>query len=295
MATFILVHGTWTKSARWPALQDGLAEAARAAGDEPVFEQLTWTGRNWAKDRRAAASAILTLVQKVQRAAANETIFIIGHSHGGSAIAYFLKEHPEAAKTLGGCAFLSTPFTAIRPRREAFQLISALIFFLLIPYASLWNAITEGRPDLSTMEKIAEHLNSPIITSTKLFTILVSFIVAGLVWWVSVSLKKASAAQNVELAIRQQTADIPAGNYLFLRCSGDEAAAALSAAQIIAWAATKTSQMLELLIRPLFNSGRPYVRAASWALFFLLLSSVAYGWLSVFPGILKSGLGSVPK
>lgn len=95
----------------------------------------------------------------------------------------------------------------------------------------------------------------------------------------------------MELAIRQQTADIPDGNYLFLRCSGDEAAAALSVAQIVAWAATKTSQMLELLIRPLFNSGRPYVQAASWALFSLLLSSFAYGWLSVFPGIYKSGFG----
>jgi pimeloyl-ACP methyl ester carboxylesterase len=291
MATFILVHGTWAKSAHWPILQDGLAEAARAAGDKPVFEQLMWTGRNWARDRRAAASAIFTLVQRVQRAAANEKIFIIGHSHGGSAIAYFLKEYPEAAKTLGGCAFLSTPFVAIRPRREAYQLISALILFLYIPFASLWKAITEERPDHPTMEKITERLNAPIITSADLFAIFVAGVVAALVWWASVSLKKASAAQNVELAIRQQTADIPAGNYLFLRCSGDEAAAALSAAQIVAWAATKTSQMLELLTRPLYNSGRPYVQAVSWALFSLLLSSFGYGWFAVFPGIYKSGFG----
>jgi hypothetical protein len=272
MATFILVHGTWAKSAHWPILQDGLAEATRAAGDEPVFERLTWTGRNWARDRRAAALAILTLVQRIQSAAANEKIFIIGHSHGGSAIAYFLKEYPEAAKTLGGCAFLSTPFVAIRPRREPVNIISALIFVLYIPFASLLNAIPESRP-------------------AKLLAAFVSVLVAALFWWMRGSLEKASAAQNVELAIRQQTADIPAGNYLFLRCSGDEAAATLSAAQIVAWLATKISQILELLIRPFFKPGQAYVQAASWALFSLLLSSFAYAWLSVAPGIWKSGLG----
>ena len=41
MATFILVHGTWAKSEHWPILQDALAETSHAAGDEPVFEQLT--------------------------------------------------------------------------------------------------------------------------------------------------------------------------------------------------------------------------------------------------------------
>ena len=97
MATFILVHGTFAKSAHWPILQDGLAETARAAGDEPLLEQLPWTGRNRARARQAAASVIFTLVQKDSGTSANEKIFIIGHSHGGSVIAYFLKEHPEAA------------------------------------------------------------------------------------------------------------------------------------------------------------------------------------------------------
>jgi hypothetical protein len=55
-------------------------------------------------------------------------------------------------------------------------------------------------------------------------------------------------------ARRRQTADLPPGNYLFLRCSGDEAAAALSATQFIAWLSAKLSQALELLMRPAFSS-----------------------------------------
>src|SRR5215831_11796189 len=123
MATFILVHGTWAKPAHWPVLQDSLAETARAAGDTPLFKPLTWTGRNLAGSRKAAAAEIFTLVKSIQRTSANEKIFIIGHSHGGSAIAYFLKEHPEAAKTLAGCAFLSTPFIAIRRRKNPIRLM----------------------------------------------------------------------------------------------------------------------------------------------------------------------------
>src|SRR5262245_59380979 len=223
MTVFILVHGTWAKSAHWPILQNALAETAHAAGDEPMFEPLTWTGRNRVRDRQAAASEIHTLVQRSQRASANEKIFIIGHSHGGSAIAYFLKEYPEAAKTLGGCAFLSTPFVAIRPRREAFRFISLLIFFPYIAFVSLLNEITNPRPNVSTIE---EYLNTPIITSAHLFSAFAACVVGALLWLALVFIKRASAPQKVEQSIRQQTADIPAGNYLFLRCSGDEAAAA---------------------------------------------------------------------
>jgi pimeloyl-ACP methyl ester carboxylesterase len=278
MATFILVHGTCATSANWPNLQDALAEAARAAGDEPVFEQLTWTGRNRARDRQAAASAIRTLVQRIRRGSANEKIFVIGHSHGGSAIAYLLTEYPEAAKTLGGCAFLSTPFVAIRPRREAFRFITLLIFF---PYAAwlscLLNEIRNPRHNVSA------------ITPDQLFGVFVVCVVGALLWLALVFIKRASAPEKVKQSIRQQTADIPAGNYLFLRCSGDEAAAALSAAQIIAWAAIKTSKMLELLTRPIFNAA-PFARVVSWSVFIsLVLPSLGYGWLIVLPGIYESG------
>src|SRR3981081_681107 len=137
MATFILVHGTYAKFAHWPALTDKLTETARAAGDAPSFEQVRWTGKNRSGARQDAASSIFTVVKRIQRTSANEKIFIIGHSHGGSAIAYFLKEHPEAANTLAGCAFLSTPFVAIRPRREPVGLIVPLLLFPYMFFISI--------------------------------------------------------------------------------------------------------------------------------------------------------------
>ena len=103
MATFLLVHGTFAKSAHWPALQDGLAEVAHEAGEKASFKQLSWSGKNRAAARQVAASAILKSVQDIQSNSNNEKIFLIGHSHGGSAIAYFLKQYTEVAKTLSGC------------------------------------------------------------------------------------------------------------------------------------------------------------------------------------------------
>ena len=141
MATFILVHGTFAKAAHWPALQDGLALAARAAGEHSQFNELTWSGKNRASARQAAASEISSVVQNIQSTSRNERIFIIGHSHGGSAIAYFLKEYPCLAKTLTGCVFLSTPFIAIRPRTQAFRIVSAVSYFASVAFGVFWNYI----------------------------------------------------------------------------------------------------------------------------------------------------------
>src|SRR5262245_5914806 len=285
MATFILVHGTFAKSAHWPFLQDRLAETARAAGDEPLFEQLPWTGSNRTRARQAAASAIFTLLQKIQRTSANQKIFLIGHSHGGSAIAYFLKEHPEAAKTLAGCAFLSTPFVAIRPRREAIQLMVVLLFFPIFAFAGLWTfpGLPGPNDDVNLEQIVYLFGGMGLILAIEALAI--------------VFIRTAGDPQKlVEQSIRQQTANIPAGNYLFLRCSGDEAAAALSATQFIAWLGMKASKIPELLIRPFkmdptMTKRRFLVRAAVGgnASVFLLIA-IGYGWYVVLSDIVKLGV-----
>jgi hypothetical protein len=245
MATFILVHGTFARAAHWPALQEGLALAAGAAGEHSRFEELKWSGKNRASARKAAASEISSVVQNIQSTSRNEKIFIIGHSHGGSAIAYFLKEYSSLAKTLSGCAFLSTPFVAIRPRTQAYRVTSAVFYFPLMTFYACWNyTLKYSRQSLDKWPM--PDLFSVYYLGYGLFIAL-----AGLVWF---TLRKfRNSDKLLEEVCRRQTADLPPGNYLFLRCSGDEAAAALSAAQFITWLNLKLSQKLELLIRPMFS------------------------------------------
>jgi len=172
------------------------------------------------------------------------------------------------------------------------RFIVLLIVFPWFAFLSLLNEITFPRPDLSSIEKINEYHNTPIITSARLLSLFVPVVLAALLGLALVFIKRASTPQKVKQSIRQQTADIPAGNYLFLRCSGDEAAAALSAVQIIAWGAVKTSNMLALLTRPLFNPRNSFTYIASWVVFTaFLLPSVAYALFFVFPGIRKSSFG----
>jgi Alpha/beta hydrolase of unknown function (DUF915) len=221
MAAFLLVHGTFAKSAHWPALQDGLAEVAHEAGDIASFKQLAWSGKNRAAARQSAASAILKSVQDIQSNSNSEKIFLIGHSHGGSAIAYFLKEYTEVATTLSGCAFLSTPFIAMRPRNKE---IAWSVFFL--PLMAAWFFWSEF--------------------TSNLFVYAISFILL-ICFYILIS-KVYGTHRFLERTIRQQTADIPPGNYFFIRCSGDEAAAGLSTVQFINWLNMKASKILMLVI-----------------------------------------------
>src|ERR1700684_2896441 len=132
MATFILVHGTYVKQANWPLLHNGLGEVAAFLKKPAQFEQVDWRGRNHTSAGEKAANKILKLVQTTKANRPNEKVFLIGHSHGGSAIAYLLKAHPEAAAHTSGSAFLSTPFVAIRPRQNASRQLAMVGLFLFI-------------------------------------------------------------------------------------------------------------------------------------------------------------------
>lgn len=289
MATFILVHGTYAKSANWPTLQAGLAEAARAVGESPSFEQLTWSGKNRANARQAAALAILGMVQKIRSTSGNEKIFAIGHSHGGSAIAYFLKQYPDVAKSLGGCAFLSTPFVAIRPRKETLRLVFVLIYLPIAAAMMLWDQIMSPHepsyfaPRRGFMDWLWERQPSTLWWALGL--------VAAILMSILLYFSKASKPHRLmEQSMRQETANIPDGNYFFVRCSGDEAAAALSAVQFIAWLGIKVSKLLEILIGP-FVSPRSITQTVSGFLLFpLIYILVSSGWFIVIPQVLKYGV-----
>jgi len=263
MATFILVHGTWAKASHWPALRDGLALAASAAGERYRLEELKWSGKNRASARLTAATEICSLVQTIQSASRDERIFIIGHSHGGSAIAYFLKEYQSVANTLSGCAFLSTPFIAIRPRVHA-----ALQFY--VPSFLLLYAFSAFFPYQFIQLFGGDYLSNALWLYPSSFGLAAAF---GLFVYFTIR-KFGNFEKLVTEAHQRQTADLPPGNYLFLRCSGDEAAAGLSAVQSIAWLSMKVSQLLQLIIRPALSG--------TWkgAAYFTFLGLILTWWTS---------------
>jgi pimeloyl-ACP methyl ester carboxylesterase len=211
MATFILVHGTFARRADWSALKEGLIGAANSSNDEARFEQVSWTGSNRARARQIAAEQINSQVDEIRTRSASEKVFLIGHSHGGSAVAYFLKRYPEKALAISGCAFLATPFIAIRPRRDAHEVFTPMSMYLFSVAVAM---MPDSEIPFLSLSSGVHWLCTAL---------------AFLAWsYVFFFVDRTRAKILVQEAVRDQTADLPVGNYAFVRCSGDEAAAALS-------------------------------------------------------------------
>jgi hypothetical protein len=226
MVAFILVHGTFVSEADWPLLRASLSQVADQQFDAPKFEQVPWTGKNRLSARESAARSIAVKVRSLRADEANERIFIIGHSHGGSSICYFLKHFREEATAISGCAFLSTPFIAIRNRQYGVDLAEAAALFpaaiaalaLFVVYLLL-NRLSE--------DVAFAYFGVMFLLSVIAITFAVIFVKSDRF--------RDVMKERTRILVERQTADLPNGNYLFLRCSGDEAAAALSAVQFSAW------------------------------------------------------------
>lgn len=108
MITFILVHGTFAKQAPWTRADSPLgirlAGLAAETGQSARIRAVEWSGKNLERDRWAAANAIADQISRCRGDFPSDAIFLIGHSHGGSAIAYFLKSRPELRTAVTGCA-----------------------------------------------------------------------------------------------------------------------------------------------------------------------------------------------
>jgi pimeloyl-ACP methyl ester carboxylesterase len=222
VATFILVHGTFAQDASWTdptsPMSRMFSAAAIKAGTSARFERVVWSGKNRLGDRQRAVDAISSIVQDPN---VEGPLFLIGHSHGGSVIAYYLRDFHPAQDRVRGCVFLSTPFIALRQRAGMTQLVIAATMVIWSGYYCLVS------PLLKT------HANLKILADSMAFVVMVGF-------YQIASLEKPYRTR-IE---RDQTVYLPQGNYLFLRASGDEASAALSFAQFAMWMSNRLSTLL---------------------------------------------------
>jgi Alpha/beta hydrolase of unknown function (DUF915) len=251
-------------------LRDGLTLAASAVGEHSEFIELNWSGRNRASARQAAASELSRIVQHIRSTFKNESIFVIGHSHGGSAIAYFLKEYSSLAKALSGCAFLSTPFIAIRPRAQAVGIFSAVCGLFL------W---TVGGSYVSIYGYLFGIPYSEVISHPFVYYGFALVLALNAIFLLTLR-KLRNPEALLEEAHRRQTAELPTGNYLFLRCSGDEAALGLSAAQFIVWSSMWFAQKVELIFG---NEGTRKLSSRRRLVYLLLFALLMSSGTTPFP------------
>jgi hypothetical protein len=211
-------------------------------------------------DRAEAGQRLAAALEAIPR---ETPVFLIGHSHGGSVIVYFLKMYPMLASKIAGAAFLSTPFVAMRLRdywndiaKVLFSIVAAVVFVCSAAISSyLWQIVhllehSRELPfpiqSLATVINFVQH--SHIIFRIPVQSILfylLTWNIIGIIWrgyW-SLSLKRLRARLRRSIR-KQRTTDLPTGNHLFLRATGDEAAAVLSSAQALAWAINRVFHIL---------------------------------------------------
>ena len=243
MTTFLLVHGTFAKDAEWTQPQSQFCQVFRKAlseiGEVAKFVPIAWSGRNRITDRLVAAKEILSKVNSIKSDFPNEKLFVVGHSHGGSAISYYLNMYQEEAASILGAIFLSTPFIALRPKDNIesrtklyFYVFCFSIYFFLFfvcqRYAEIADAKDQGFYLLSALN---------LIFGTSLIGLYRAFL-----FWKKLADRRRS---EVDLIIKNiDSCHLPDGHYLFIRFSGDEAAAGLSFAQFLSYGFDKLVDLI---------------------------------------------------
>jgi hypothetical protein len=225
-----LVHGTWASGALWTRKDSALCRRLSEAFGAVTIESIPWSGRNRFRDRLEASALIIEVARKCRTQ--NRPLFLIGHSHGGSAIAYALRKCAELQSAVAGAVFFSTPFFGIAPRPgyrslyKALTLIATVAAFIggafalgyLVPSGS-WSSEAEWRGYLA-LALVA--------------------VLCALCVWLALWLRRGRWIDRVSqrvLAEAEQfdTMTVQGPPLLFVRTTGDEVAMALSALQLLCY------------------------------------------------------------
>lgn len=258
--TVISVHGTFAKDSAWPALRKGLAGDLRKSGRKVRFSEVNWSGRNTYSGRMEAAAKIDENVRATIASYPDEDIVLLGHSHGGSAIAYFVKNYPATLAKVRGAVFLSTPFVALRPRSNFLEVIPLV---LALPLLIAWILVN---PFIANATGIGLQWMSAISGMAILSAV-------GLLMW---SLEK-SGASILRECRKRETAKLPPGNYLFMRFTGDEAAAMLSTIQFSAWTTTNILRFFHSVASWIYQRDLAIGLVIAFAFIFVLVLADYWG------------------
>jgi len=243
-----LIHGTFARDAEWSAETSAFCKSIADGSDADIsFERFGWSGRNNVDDRLRAADELANTLAEQRRQHPESAQIVVGHSHGGSVLAYLLTRHPAFAKIIAGAAFLATPFIEARPRPN-WKLVAvvttiALLFLLMV-------AVTAILLGLMIAANRSGHRTLGGIVLTVLSGVLLGF--PFLVLWLR-RRTPFTRSEIRELADALSTCRLPSGRYLFLRVTGDEASSALSTAQFSSWFLSK---VIAVVSQPWFALAR---------------------------------------
>jgi hypothetical protein len=118
--TVTLIHGTFVRDADWTRERKSklCANLKREFGDDIRFARFDWDPPNLHSARLEGSTKLLHETKSEGRyfRKQEEPHIAIAHSHGGSVLAYALRQDAALAEQIAGAVFLSTPFIQVRIR-----------------------------------------------------------------------------------------------------------------------------------------------------------------------------------
>jgi hypothetical protein len=152
----VLVHGTGAPGASWtdPDTSALCQHLKSAFGDAISFSRPQWSGRNTYQARVEGARTLRSEV--AHGATEDRRTVLIGHSHGGSVVAYALAADETLCRDVAGAVFLATPFVHARPLPlgkhlpKGPALLAGLLCGMAIVLAGALLLSTTGWPDESS-------------------------------------------------------------------------------------------------------------------------------------------------
>jgi len=234
-----LIHGTWARKTSWIEASSLLSrELAHRTGVESPTA-FRWSGKNRFYDRRKAQAELIRSLQEA--AERRQMIVACAHSHGGGVLAYALQKCPAVRNHLVGAVFLSTPFFTVRLLPSWRILLNGLlapiplaIIFLVANLAFQLSAIVMAIYPFASGSLYESKATALMIVINWVMLLTAAFL---LLLFNRLELKLARKALHRSMTLaRALSCDLPADTKaLFVRTSGDEAAAALSIVQTASW------------------------------------------------------------
>ena len=234
-----VIHGTFAQdNAEWTREDSPFMRAILTCFGGAVILRFRWSGKNSFRARHHEVAALDAHVANVKRDHGGAPHFLIGHSHGGSIVAYWIKRAAANHERIDGAAFLSTPFVAVR-RVDDEHLTAAHFGWAGFAWLGLW------LPGVA-MAFAAWLFNWSFwgLGQEQTFTILTSGagmvgFSASVLWYlrhrkaITAYASSDGQASLDKFANAHSTCDLPGRHYLFLKTTGDEVLSLLGTAQFI--------------------------------------------------------------
>lgn len=240
-----LIHGTFAKDAEWtqPDKSKLCAFLRERFPNQIRFERPVWDSRNWHKSRYEASRNLLDMPRQY-----GAPHFVIAHSHGGTVLAYALRDDTEFASSLAGVAFLSTPFIQARERlatRWILALVPLAIAIVAFAIAVMLSIIALGEIlTLTPTVFVALGVSAAVAVASYAITQrLVGTPEGGL----PPALKTAVNAMVAHFDLNVLSSPSLAAKALILRANADEAFSALSWAHFVSRVLTEVPVRIALL------------------------------------------------